>query len=139
MTDRTAPKTEQEWRAMLGPERFEVTRKGGTERAFTGRFYEKSDDGRYLCVCCDHPLFTSETKYASGSGWPSFYQPVTNSSVRLVDDTSHGMHRVEVRCGRCDAHLGHVFPDGPAPTGERYCINSLSLAFESPTGDREEG
>lgn len=133
------PKTDDEWKNELGPERFRIARQGGTERAFTGKFYERNDDGTYLCVCCHSPLFTSDTKYESGSGWPSFYEPVKKDAIKYVEDHSHGMTRVEVRCGRCDCHLGHVFEDGPKPTGQRYCINSASLAFQDPSGKKEDG
>ena len=129
MSDRIV-KTEDQWRAELTPEEFEVTRRQGTERAFTGRYWDKKDPGAYRCRCCGAMLFRSDTKYDSGSGWPSFYEAVDPSKVKLIDDYSHGMHRIEVQCARCDAHLGHVFPDGPQPTGQRYCINSCSLQFE---------
>jgi peptide-methionine (R)-S-oxide reductase len=123
-------KTDAEWQAQLTPEQFAVTRKKGTERAFTGAYYQNKQTGMYRCVCCGNELFSSQTKYESGSGWPSFWAPEAAENLRLEEDISHGMRRVEVMCGRCDAHLGHVFPDGPRPTGERYCINSLSLDFE---------
>ncbi len=131
--------TDAHWRDKLTPEQYQITRKGGTERAFTGKFYRHKADGTYLCICCDNPLFVSDTKYESGSGWPSFYQPVGPESVREIEDLTLGMRRVEVRCGRCDAHLGHVFPDGPRPTGQRFCINSRALAFQDGDGNREEG
>lgn len=123
-------KSEEEWRSELTPEQYLVCRGRGTERPFTGALYHCKETGLYRCVACGQELFTSETKYESGSGWPSFFQPVSAEAVREERDTSHGMIRVEVLCGRCDSHLGHVFPDGPPPTGLRYCINSVSLAFD---------
>ncbi|HVM97489.1 MAG TPA: peptide-methionine (R)-S-oxide reductase MsrB [Candidatus Acidoferrales bacterium] len=123
-------KSEDEWRGQLTPEQYAVCREKATERPFTGKYYHCKDDGTYRCVACGNPLFTSDTKYESGSGWPSFYQPVSPESVREEIDESHGMRRIEVMCGKCDAHLGHVFPDGPKPTGMRYCINSISLDLE---------
>ena len=123
-------KTEDEWRQLLTPEQFQVLRQKGTERAFSGALYENHDDGIYHCGACKAPLFTSSTKFESGSGWPSFYTPVSPDAVEAIEDTSYGMRRVEVVCGTCGSHLGHVFPDGPRPTGLRYCINSASLSFE---------
>ena len=123
-------KTDAEWRRQLSPESYFVTRQAGTERAFTGEYDRESRSGLYRCICCDTALYDSKTKYDSGTGWPSFWEPVGPGAVRMNRDTSHGMERVEVVCARCDAHLGHLFPDGPRPTGERYCINSISLALE---------
>ena len=117
-------------RARLTPEQYAVTRRGATERPFTGRYWDHHEDGTYTCVCCGEPLFDSETKFESGTGWPSFTRPATGTGVEAREDTSHGMVRTEVLCNVCDAHLGHVFPDGPEPTGLRYCINSLSMTFE---------
>lgn len=126
-------KSEEEWRAQLTPEQFYIARQKGTERPFTGAFYQHKEDGVYHCVACDAPLFTSETKFDSGCGWPSFYQPIAGA-LDEHEDLTHGMRRVEVTCARCGAHLGHVFPDGPKPTGDRYCINSVSLNFEKANG-----
>lgn len=123
-------KSDDEWRKQLSDEEFHVARKKGTERAFTGRYFDCHDKGTYKCVCCGAALFSSEHKYDSGSGWPSFYQTVENAPVGEVEDNSYGMRRVEVVCSECGAHLGHLFPDGPKPTHLRYCINSLSLKLE---------
>ena len=114
----------------LSPEAYKITREGGTEPAFSGKYYQNKDDGLYHCVCCESPLFSSDEKYDSGSGWPSYWQPVSEDVVTEITDSSHGMARVEIRCAKCDSHLGHVFPDGPQPTGLRYCINSASLDFK---------
>ncbi|MDG1123651.1 MAG: peptide-methionine (R)-S-oxide reductase MsrB [Pseudomonadales bacterium] len=123
-------KTEEEWRQMLSAEEFEVTRRAGTERPFTGVYWNEERDGKYMCKCCDSELFDSSTKFDAGCGWPSFYAPLESDSVINREDNTLGMRRIEVLCAKCDAHLGHVFPDGPQPTGLRYCMNSASLNLE---------
>lgn len=122
-------KSEEEWKKILSPETFYVTRQSGTEAPFSGKYYDTKEDGIYRCACCDAPLFSSDTKFDSGTGWPSYFEPIEDALIE-IKDVSHGMIRTEVRCATCNAHLGHVFPDGPEPTGQRYCINSLSLNFE---------
>jgi peptide-methionine (R)-S-oxide reductase len=125
-------KTDAEWKQMLTPEQYRVTRQKGTERAFTGEYHDSKEKGIYQCVCCGSDLFTSDTKYSSGTGWPSFWDPISKTSVELVEDRTLFMRRTEVVCANCDAHLGHVFGDGPEPTGQRYCMNSASLKLVDP-------
>ncbi|MFQ5508466.1 MAG: peptide-methionine (R)-S-oxide reductase MsrB [Leptospirillia bacterium] len=127
--------TDAEWRDRLTPEQYAVCREKGTEAPFSGQYWDCTDDGVYHCICCGNPLFEAATKFDAGCGWPSYYQPIADDAVRYEQDDSHGMHRVEVICGGCDSHLGHVFPDGPEPTGQRYCINSVCLNLKP----QEEG
>lgn len=131
-------KSDEEWRSLLTPEEFYVARKKGTERAFTGKYHDFKEDGIFQCVCCETDLFDSSTKFGSGTGWPSFWAPVADKNVRFAVDTSLHMRRTEVLCSRCDAHLGHLFDDGPPPTNQRFCMNSASLRFV-PRSSFEEG
>ena len=131
MSGKPLTRTEAEWRQELSPEEFRICRQKGTERAFTGQYYDCKEPGTYRCTCCGQELFRSETKYNSGSGWPSFYAPKEEAAIKTETDRSNGMSRTEVMCSACNAHLGHVFEDGPEPTGLRYCINSVSLKLDT--------
>ena len=130
MSRKQSEKTDAEWRQTLTPEQYSVCRQGGTERAFTGKYYDCHEPGVYRCICCGEKLFDSESKFDSGTGWPSFYQPLDQQAVAMEEDRGHGMVRTEITCRKCGAHLGHVFPDGPYPTGLRYCINSVALKLD---------
>ncbi|MEO1054061.1 MAG: peptide-methionine (R)-S-oxide reductase MsrB [Bacteroidota bacterium] len=128
-------KSDEEWREELTPEQYYILREKGTERAFTGLYWDNKEKGKYRCAACNQELFESDTKYESGSGWPSFYKPIAEGKIEIQKDYSHGMIREEVLCGRCGSHLGHVFPDGPQPTGQRYCMNSAAMTFNKETDE----
>jgi len=128
-------KSDAQWRAELSPEAYQVLRQAGTERAWSGEYVDWHGDGTFSCRACGNPLFSSNAKFESGSGWPSFTEPLAADAVEMVEDRAHGMRRVEVRCARCSSHLGHVFPDGPKPTGQRFCMNSLSLQVDEPSAE----
>jgi len=128
------PTTESEWKSKLSPEKYHILREGGTERAFTGQYWDTKTKGVYKCAGCGQELFSSDTKYESGTGWPSFFEPIDPEKVETLPDNSYGMIRTEIRCANCGSHLGHVFPDGPQPTGLRYCVNSASLDLDPETG-----
>jgi len=129
----------KDWRSALSDEEYRVCRLSGTERPFTGKLLAETRDGMYVCKCCGAPLFPSDTKYDAGCGWPSFYAQANQENVGFREDNTHGMNRTEIFCKQCQAHLGHVFPDGPEPTGERFCVNSVSLSFESEQGEKVDG
>jgi peptide-methionine (R)-S-oxide reductase len=131
-------KSDAEWKKVLTPEEYNILREAGTERAFTGKYWNNHEKGTYVCAADGNPLFSSDTKFESGTGWPSFSEPVNRENVELVEDDSYGMRRTEVNCGRCGSHLGHVFDDGPAPTGQRYCMNSISLDFAEQEQEQEQ-